>query len=80
MHAGICDAILMCVAVKIYVQIDQSTKDKEKNEHTLVQWTNQPIQSHAEVFSEVETRPVTNNGYLFFLGKKFRSHFDSTMF
>lgn len=30
MHAGLCDAILMCVAVKIYVQIDQGTKDKEK--------------------------------------------------
>ena len=30
MHVGLCDAILMCVAVKIYVQIDQSTKDKGK--------------------------------------------------
>lgn len=30
MHAGLCDAVLMCVAVKIYVQIDQSPKDKEK--------------------------------------------------
>lgn len=55
-------------------------KIRKKKEHTLVQLTNPPIQSHAEVFSEVETRPVTNNGYLFFLGKKFRSHFDSTMF
>lgn len=69
----------MCVAVKIYVQIDQSTKDKEKK-GTHISSVDEPTYSHAEVFSEVETRPVTNNGFFFFHGKKLRSHFDSTIF
>lgn len=41
MHAGLWDAILMCVAVKIYVQTDQSIKDKEKK-WTHISSVNEP--------------------------------------